>query len=113
MIRKTIIEEGIYNINTKESIKKAIFTTDGYVQTRQLIGYNDAWGDNVIDKITKTTIKRDISLQDALSDNFDYESIMNDIMADIKEKVLALKNSYDENVRLELPAFDNPIIIEK
>jgi hypothetical protein len=112
MLRKTVIEEGIYNIDTRESIKKAIFTTDGYVQTRQLIGYSGGWGDDVIDKITNITLKKDISLHDALSDNFDYESIMNDILTDLKERILTLKNSYDRNVQLELQAFDNPIVIE-
>lgn len=108
-MKKTIIEEGIYNINTRESVRKAIFTCDGSVMTRQLIGYDGGYSDDKIDRISNCVTRVQISLKDTLQDTVDYEFILNNI----KNKVESFKNAYQENIDKEIPFFDNPIIIEE
>lgn len=106
-MKTTIIEEGIYDINTRESIKKAIFTFDGDALTRQLIGYG---GDNnKIDKIDKFTFKLEVSLKDILAYNIDYDSFIEDV----KIRAINIRDIYKSNIDNEMSFFDNPVVIEK
>jgi hypothetical protein len=111
----TIIEEGIYDVDTKESIKKAIFTFDGERLTRQLI-YPDAHNvyrnqDDIIDIIDGTTMKIKLSLNDMLNSKIDYETIIESIKEKVKD--FDVKNVVQRNIDAELPAFKNPIITIK
>jgi hypothetical protein len=121
----TIIEEGIYDIKTKESIKKVIFTFDGNRLTRQLfynkehLTYRPDFYDNYklktiqprIDIIDGTTVNFKITLSDMLNSSIDYESILKNI----KEKVelFDAENVAQRNIDAELPLFENPIITIK
>ncbi len=111
----TIIEEGIYDVNTRESIKKAIFTFDGERLTRQLF-YPDSHKlyrnqDDVIDVIDGTTMKIKLSLNDMLNSKIDYETILESIKEKVKD--FDVKNVAQRNIDAELPAFKNPIITIK
>lgn len=108
MLRTTTIEEGIYDINTKESIKKAIFTFDGERLTRQL--FYDS-NNKKIDIIDGTSINIKLSLSDMLNSKINYESIIESI----KERAYQFDavNIEQRNIDAELPAFENPIITIK
>lgn len=111
----TIIEEGIYDINTRESIKKAIFTFDGKRLTRELFYGSGIGGKavcydrkNKVDVIDGTNININLPLSDILNPTIDYERILESI----KERVenFDAQNVAQRNIDAELPAFKNPII---
>lgn len=121
----TIIEEGIYNIKTKESIKKAIFTFDGNRLTRQLfynqehLTYKPDFYDNYklktiqpcIDVIDGTTINVKLTLDDMLNSKINYESILESIKKRVEE--FDSENIEKRCIDAELPFFENPIITIK
>ena len=111
----TIIEEGIYDIKTKESIKKAIFTFDDNKLTRQCI-YNDYHYSNdridIIDRISIHTNKNipTILLNDIVNGNYDIDKITNDFKESLMNRIVDTKNLMKRNIDAEMPAFKNPII---
>ena len=114
----TIIEEGIYDINTKESIKKAIFTFDGERLTRELFygsgigGISDGYErKNRVDIIDGTTINIKLTLDDMLNSKIDYESILESIKERAEE--FDVENLEKRCIDAELPFFENPIITIK
>jgi hypothetical protein len=113
-MRTTIIEEGIYDINTRESIKKAIFTINEDGQTRQLIGYKGKFPYEKIDRINmnEITTKVSFTFNYLKPDEIDYDSIIKNLLEDIKNRIEYQKDSYERNIKAEMPFFDNPIVIE-
>lgn len=103
MLRTTTIEEGIYDINTKESIKKAIFTFDGERLTRQLF-----YDSNKIDVIDGTSLNIKLTLSDMLNYEVNYDNIIENIKKRVKE--FDVENVEKRNIDAELPFFKNPII---
>lgn len=106
---KTVIEEGIYDIETRESIKKAIFINDGERVTRQLF-YKDGLNRDRIDVIKTDTFnfRTSILIQTIIDSKFSNENLIEIF----NRKSAEFKDCYQRNIDSELPFFKNPIVTE-
>lgn len=106
-MEKIIIEENIWNIHTKQPIRKCILTRDGNVLTRQLYNINDnSYRNNKTDTIDLTKYNLKINLMDAkrLSIQEIGEYIKMKAQQCNPEEILI------QHLEKELPGFQNPNI---
>lgn len=104
----TIIEEPIYSIETKESIRKAIFTKgDGFI-TRQLL-YPDVRNPEKIDNMnTKHKFKFKVELDIDDISKFTNEDLIAKFKKDSEEFTEDYTNCYERMIVGELGFFENP-----
>jgi hypothetical protein len=107
MNAKTIIEEGIYDIETKLPLKKAIFTFDGKKITRNLfILGDDEESNNKVDIINLEKTKIEVDIPKIF--NMSSQELCDYIMEKVKH--LEPNLCYERNINNEIPFFENPII---
>lgn len=113
-MRIVIIEEGIFDIKNRKSIKTAIFTSDGKKITRQLL-YGEGNRDKKIDvhNIDKFVFTlKDIPGKNILDNNFSTKDFIQKIESDFEIFQNIYKECFQRNIDNELPFFKNPIIKE-
>lgn len=107
---ETIIEEGIWDIKQKSTLRRAVFKCDGKTITRNLFVLDDFEENNSkIDVINLEKIKIEINPIELnkLSDS--------ELGVFIKEKLKPLQpiTCFNRNVNNEIRLFTNPIITKK
>lgn len=104
---ETIIEESIWNIEEKTSIRKAIFRCDGKKVTRNLFILGDSdRRNNKIDTIDIENAKIEIDVSKI--NNCSTEEIIN--FLNEKAKIWDPISIFEKNINSEIPFFENPII---